>query len=163
MLVSPSYNRLRHSYISFTVMISADHCSEATSQSYMNPGITYIESQPGNTWVKCLPGPFPAIWLMRNVFPDFLCPVIPMMTSGFFNCLIWSSVSLCMQYPFCLGLQVTKSCGSMASLFLWLQFFKAICHFCYLSCLSWGPVDFQNPIRSSIITLGEFTGLIFNN
>ena len=38
---------------------------------------------------------------------------------------------------------------------------KAICHFCYLSCLSWGPAIFNIPIRSLIITLGKFTSLIF--
>ncbi len=40
---------------------------------------------------------------------------------------------------------------------------KAICQICYLSCLSWPlrSANFQNPIRSLEITLGESTCIIF--
>ena len=40
-------------YIRFTVRITGDHCTEATSQSYRNPGITSIDSPSGNTCLIC--------------------------------------------------------------------------------------------------------------
>ncbi len=75
------------SYIKFTVRISRDHCTQATSQSYSNPDITSIESQPGNTWLNL------GLWDYREKTWDY--GTTPCLKLGFqksgFNLGLWIS------------------------------------------------------------------------